>query len=121
MIDRIRELSKKRGISLSFLCRKMEVATPYFLDIEKQHRSIPNEKLEIIAKTLFTSVEYLKGETDNVDDFIILDRNEKKLITDFRELSDQGQEYILQTMDLAVRTYKKDNSVSDMEKRKEII
>lgn len=62
--DRIRSLSKEKGISLSFICRKLEVAPVYFIDIDKSNRDIPNNKLLIIADLLNTTPEYLKGETD---------------------------------------------------------
>lgn len=62
--DRIRSLSKEKGISLSFICRKLEVAPVYFIDIDKSNRDIPDDKLLIIADILNTTPEYLKGETD---------------------------------------------------------
>lgn len=62
--DRIRSLSKEKGISLSFICRKLGVAPVYFIDIEKSSRDIPEDKLSVIADILNTTPEYLKGETD---------------------------------------------------------
>lgn len=56
---------------------------------------------------------------ENNNEFKMVDRNEKSLIKNYRDLSDQGKEYILQTMDMAVMKYKKDNSVS--ENNKEIV
>lgn len=64
IINRIREMSKQKGISLSFLCKQMNVNRVYFIDCEKTGRMIPDDKLSIIASTLNTSVEYLKGETE---------------------------------------------------------
>lgn len=64
IINRIREMSKQKGISLSFLCKQMNVNRVYFIDCEKTGRMIPDDKLSIIATTLNTSVEYLKGETE---------------------------------------------------------
>lgn len=64
IINRIREMSKQKGISLSFLCKQMNVNRVYFIDCEKTGRTIPDDKLSIIATTLNTSVEYLKGETE---------------------------------------------------------
>ena len=60
-IERIRMVSKEKGISLSFLCTKMNVARVYFNDIEKNKRNIPDDKLRIIAETLDVSLDYLKG------------------------------------------------------------
>ena len=64
IINRIRTLSKENGISLSYICKKMDVNRVYFIDCEKSGRTIPDDKLAIIADALHTSVEYLKGETE---------------------------------------------------------
>ena len=64
IINRIRTLSKENGISLSYICKKMDVNRVYFIDCEKTGRTIPDDKLAIIADALHTSVEYLKGETE---------------------------------------------------------
>lgn len=62
--DKIRSLSKEKGVSLSFICRKLGVAPVYFIDIDKSGRDIPEDKLKIIADLLNTTPEYLKGETE---------------------------------------------------------
>lgn len=66
-VKKVRELAKQRGISLSFICKQIGVASPYFIDLEKSDREIPDKKLKEIANVLFTTPEYLKGETDNPD------------------------------------------------------
>lgn len=62
---RIRQLAKENGVSLSFICKKIGVAAPYFIDIEKSGRLIPEDKILQIANLLHTTPEYLNGETDN--------------------------------------------------------
>lgn len=64
-IDKIKTLAKEKGKSLAFLCKKMGVARVYFNDIEKHGREISLDKLEIIARELDTTVEYLRDETDD--------------------------------------------------------
>ena len=44
-----------------------------------------------------------------------LSEDETQLVEDYRNLNDQGQEYIRQTMYMAKQTYKKMPDVSDME------
>lgn len=66
-VNRIRSLAKERGISLSFICQKINVAPVYFIDREKAGRDVPDDKLEQIAQVLFTTSAYLKGETDVPD------------------------------------------------------
>ena len=64
-VERVRSLAKERGISLTFICKKIGVASPYFIDLEKSNREIPDSKLEQIAEVLFTTPAYLRGETDD--------------------------------------------------------
>ena len=63
--DRIRAKAKECGRSLSYLCRALGVTNGYFVDIERQNRNIPREKLDIIAVELNTTSEYLLYETDD--------------------------------------------------------
>lgn len=63
-IDRTRELAKERGISLTFICKQLGLNNVYFIDREKAGREIPDSKLAVIAEVLFTTPEYLRGETE---------------------------------------------------------
>ena len=65
LVLRIKTISKDKGISMSFLCSKMGVARVYFNDVQKQNRTIPLDKLEIIADVLNVSVDFLLGKTDS--------------------------------------------------------
>lgn len=82
-IERIKTLAQERGISLSFLCKKMNVARVYFNDIQKHGREIPPDKLQIIANCLNTTVPYLLGMTDQKEKPLVddegLGKNQKKL------------------------------------------
>ncbi len=62
IISRIKKLAKEQKRSLAYLCAQMGVARVYFNDIEKNNRNIPDDKLEIIARELHTTIAYLKGE-----------------------------------------------------------
>lgn len=64
-IERIRSRAKKKRRSLSYLCEKLDVKKVYFNDIEKNGREIPLFRLEIIARELETTVDYLCGKTDD--------------------------------------------------------
>ena len=92
-VDRIRARAKEKGLSMSFLCRQLNVSPPYFLDIEKSGREIPQARLEVIAESLGTTVEYLRGETDQKEKPIeIIDGLDEKsrLIIDL--MSDLSEE-----------------------------
>ncbi len=63
-INKIKELSKEQGLSLSFICGKIGVARVYFNDIQNSGRDIPDDRLSTIADLLNTTVAYLRDETD---------------------------------------------------------
>lgn len=64
-IQRIRALSKERGVSMNFLCSKIGVNNHYFLDVAKKNIPVPEERILAIADTLSTTIEYLTDETDD--------------------------------------------------------
>lgn len=64
VLDRIKELSKKKGWSLSFLASKLGLTASYFTDVKNGKTKISNDRLITIADILSTTPEYLKGETD---------------------------------------------------------
>lgn len=76
--DRIRSLAKERDITLSAICRKLNVKPVYFIDIDKSGRNIPPDKLQVIADTLNTTPEYLKGETEEKEKPISDERHAKE-------------------------------------------
>lgn len=65
-VSKIRDLCSERGIKLVFLIEKLGLKSrTYFQDIEKSGRDISLDRLEIIADTLGTTVEYLTDQTDD--------------------------------------------------------
>lgn len=64
VLDRIKELSKKKGWSLSFLASKLGLAASYFTDVKNGKTKISDDRLITVADILGTTPEYLKGETD---------------------------------------------------------
>ena len=65
-VAKIRTLCSERGIKLVFLIEKLGLKSrTYFQDIEKSGRDIPLDRLEVIAETLDTTVEYLTDQTDD--------------------------------------------------------
>jgi len=47
----------------------------------------------------------------------VLSTEEERLLSAFRNLNSQGQAYILQTMDMAEKVYKKPDRVSSLEEK----
>ena len=65
IVKKIKSLAQERGIKLNFICTQLGLTSrTYFHDIEKNGRTIPADKLSIIADILNTTPEYLLGLTD---------------------------------------------------------
>lgn len=64
-VDRIKALSKDRGFKMKHLCTKLGVRENYFNDCKNKNLTIPDNLISTLAIMLETTVEYLKGETDD--------------------------------------------------------
>ena len=64
-INKIKSLSKQRGITVSYLCESVGMGRGYLNDVAAGKTKIPDSRLEIIADKLGTTVEYLRDETDD--------------------------------------------------------
>lgn len=63
--DRIQELVNLCGKKKSFLSEAMGFSSRYLIDAKKQNTNIADKPLQILAKELKTTPEYLRGETDD--------------------------------------------------------
>lgn len=79
-------------------------------------KSIAYDSLAKIADYLECSVDTLLERTAH-NGYTIDDKYEKMVIDQFRTLSDQGKEYILQTLAMAVNQYKKDIALEYNERK----
>ena len=89
-----RELAKQSGVSQQAISV-----------IEKGGRSPSEATMKLLADALGCSVADLMNVDTPVDLEFALTADEKKLIQDYRSLNKQGQEYIRQTMYMAVPIY----------------
>ena len=64
-VERIKALAKEKGIALSHLCSKLGLSRVYFNDLAKSDKPVPEDRLLVIAELLYTTPEYLRGETDD--------------------------------------------------------
>ena len=71
-----------------------------------------------LCDALNVSVNVMMGIDDNTNNNDTLNENENYLLNTFRNLSVQGQEYILQTIDMVKDKYKKDLYSSDSQKNR---
>lgn len=121
--DRIKKLRNQIGLSQTELAIKSDSSKQTIYKYENNIvTNIPSDKIEIISEILGTTPSYLMGwENQNSNMLIELNHltdDEKRLLTDFRTLNKQGQEYILQTMDMVKEKYKK-ISLSELEINKD--
>ena len=64
--ERIKKMAKKQGKSIKYICDLIDRERYYLNDVAKSTgQGISDEDLKTIAIDLNTSVEYLKGETDD--------------------------------------------------------
>lgn len=107
--DRIRYLRINLGLTQEELGQKVGLTKSAINKYEKG--SIENMKQSMIARfasALDVSPVYLLGLEDPKQD------QEDRLLSLFRMMNDEGRAYLLQTAEMASRTYiKKDPSVSD--------
>ena len=123
----IKELREQKGLSQEELARKTGYTNRSSIaKIEKGEVDLTRSKIVAFAKALDTTPGLLMGwcsTSNTVDNQNVNKQNhtyqlthkEEKLIIDFRSLNEQGQDYILQTMDVVKDKYKKSDMFSDME------
>lgn len=106
--ERIKKRAKTCGFSMKTMLSDLELGINLISQLSKG-QNITAINLAKIADYLDCSVDYLLGRDETIsDNYIVSDKYEKMVIDQFRTLSDQGKEYILQTLAMAVNQYKKD-------------
>lgn len=63
-VNKIKELLKSQGRSLTFMYKVLNLPVGYLRDIKAKKTVLTDERLQTIADFLNTTTEYLKGETD---------------------------------------------------------
>lgn len=99
-----RDLAKQSGVSQQAISV-----------IEKGGRSPSEATMKLLADALGCSVADLMGEEAQGGADYALTADERKLIDDYRSMNKQGQEYIRQTMYMAVPIYIRHADNADME------
>lgn len=102
-IERIKQLAKEQDITIAAICRKIGVSKGYFTEAAARNRTLPPERLQQIAAILNTTVEYLRGETDQKEKPAVsgeLSTLEKEIIELVSKLSEKDIETIIQIIKL---------------------
>ena len=105
-IDKIKALAKEQGVKIKFICSKLGLAETYLSNVKNGKDRMTMERLEIIADTLNTTVDYLTDKTEqkekptsdevDVDDLLKtmlnLPREKKEeLLVKFMQMMKEGE------------------------------
>lgn len=125
--DRIKEMRVSRGLTLLEVSKRLGVEEATMQRYESgQIKNIKHETVLALSDIFRCSPSYLMGWIDTIEDAPALESSsaltsdEAQFLSDYRNLSDQGREYMRQTMVMALHTYKKDSFVPNMEASEEI-
>ena len=99
-IDRIKQIAKSQGKSITYICSLINRPKYYFNDLKRTGNDLPEEYANIIAKDLNVSVSYLLGESDIPANGV--SPYEENLLKYFRQCDTEGQLRIIQ---LAMNEY----------------
>lgn len=111
MKERIKSLKKQLNLTNLELAERSDIPVGTLNKMLGTETKDPQISTIIkIAKALNISADYLiLGDTPNEQkNKVELSESESFLLNTFRNLSEQGQEYILQTIDMVKDKYKKD-------------
>ncbi len=125
---RIKNKAKENNILIKNMLEECDLSKNAISSMLSRGSWLQANNLAKIADYLNCSVDYLLGRTDtqetefsirtpdDTSDYIITtNKSETTLVIGFRNLNTQGQEYIMQTMDMVKDKYKKSSSISSME------
>lgn len=84
---------------------------------EHRYKTRSSATVELIRLGIQQLMQEQPQIAQNTAPVLALSADEQQLITDYRSLNEQGQEYIRQTMYMAKQTHKKMPDLSDLEKQ----
>lgn len=120
IVENIQRICKERGTTPTVAGEKSGAGKEMVSNM-KQKGTVPSiERFQLFAEYLGVTTSELLGERppDVPASPEPLTPDEQQLLRDYRELNSQGQEYIRQTMHMAVQTYKKNPDLSKLEGQK---
>ena len=96
-LDRIKELSKEKHRSFTYLSKQLGQNDGYLKDKKLHNSPLSSEQLSIIADILDTTTDYLQGKTDKKekpDVNVELSEQEKHFISVIRTLSPEDVSHL---------------------------
>ena len=114
--ERLKITRKKCKLTQKEVAKALDITEGAYCSYEKGKRETNLEKLVKLAKLFDVSTDFLLNVNKYNKD-AELNQIEKDLLTIFKNLNDQGQEYIMQTIDMAKDKYLIENSTSNQAKK----
>lgn len=112
--ERLRITRKECKLTQKEAAKALGITEGAYCSYEKGKREPNLEKLVKLSNLFDVSVDFLLNINKYKKD-AELNQTEQKLLEIFRQLNKQGQEYILQTLDMAKDRYKKSDYISHLE------
>lgn len=119
--NRIKSCLKEKGITSKEMLSSLDMGINSISEFAKG-KKMSCISMARIADYLDCSVDYLLGRTDitekhltSSDALLTTNSKENVLLLNFRSMNTAGQDYILQTLDMAKDKYKKCDSISGRE------
>ncbi len=119
LVQNIKKYCILRGVKPTIACAESGAGKNIINKLESRG-SVPSvERVQLLAQYLGVTVSDLLGEVSEGGPGgpapPALAEDELRLLSDYRALNPQGQEYIRQTMHMAKQTYKKMPDLSKLE------
>lgn len=109
---------KKAGLTQKELAAKLGVKNTAVSNWESGNNSIDIETLFSACEIFGVTLNDMYGRYSvDKSSAPVLSEGEVRLLSAFRNLSPQGQDYILQTIDMAEKVYKKPDHASNLEEQ----
>ena len=119
-MERLRKCREQRGLSQKQVALEVGVKPPTVSQWESGVKIPSRKNVAKLASLYGVTVDYLldrSSETDSLT-FAELSADEAKLIQDYRNLNQQGREYIRQTMYMALPIYIRHSDAAGVEDQK---
>ena len=111
--ERLKIARKENKLTQAVVAKSLGIAEGSYCAYEKGTREPNVEKIRQLANLYNVSADFLIN-TNKYNKDAILNPTEKKLLKIFKELNEQGKDYIMQTIDMAKNKYTKlDSKQSD--------
>lgn len=113
---KVRALRAEHGLTLEQVARHVGVGRSTIRKWETgMIENIRRDKIAKLAEALHTTPDYLMGWDNKSKGEVTLSNDEEQLLDMYRQLNDQGKEYVLQTVTMATHVYTKNVSSSNVE------